>query len=512
MSNTEGKPKTKAKARPEPLEYPSDSGPTPAGNYTKPAAYGTFENPNHNDNNVGGGGGAVHFDSPTQGMGNIDGDTSGDFLQYLSSPNSPIIRMRRHCEYQWVAVLGTLLLLGLITYGVFSLTGPSPSQRPCVTPFSTILGETAGVVAYSNCHHEYNYYADSNGAVISIKNDNAVSVGIQRYYTGVKWHALEYVRRAWLLTGLVTFPSLQSADMLMAVRSLVDYAQSPRRTVGLLAVYNYHEKPHRSGDAGAAAAADLKKGENSTADEDNIITLAGRPLSGARGSGYNKTLEALKLPRPGDVVVYAVARHTLPSSHAALVARVEGPVSLAKLPPSLRAVWAQRHLGPLAPEVRLGTGAAEGGARAAVPVADPEAFFLVYVAEQNWDNRRWGSDEEAGESDSRSRHNSNSNNDDKGKQTRSKAKGSGGKDAPKAKTGGEFFTRPVGQQPYSRVLLLAEYVSNLDSDYVVGVDTVAHNDSSKDSDGGIKKRDYYMQDTHNNPILGWVRPQRHDFL
>lgn len=406
----------------------------------------------------------------SQGVGNTRGSgvrgsgagrRSSDSMplwNYATSPSSPLIQIRDHCHQQWVAVVFTILLLLVTFYFVFGLSAPMRAEQ-CSTPFSTLLGENSGVAAYSNCRNDY----AGDGM------EHYVFVGLQRLYTGARWHALEYARRYWILSSLLTFPSLNVAEHLFFVESA--NAVNGRRggrgsSVVPLERYTNLYLPRR-------VVEELNEGKTSLRlnGETNNVTVSARLMNWRRA-----------LVQVNDLVVYAKDPRTLPMGHVAVVTAVQGPFhGLAAAGKDVH--WyvvknaTSRGRQPMAPESQLphtllkqqhgSVGSVEAGEGASAAPKEPGVesvtgrsvlYYKIYVAEQNWDNRYWGESAFINGMD---------------------AVHANLTSAGKPLTGKQLRKAAARVRNYTRVLLLHEY-SN--------------------------PHGFFLEDTHNNAILGWMRP------
>ncbi|KPA84389.1 hypothetical protein ABB37_02374 [Leptomonas pyrrhocoris] len=369
-------------------------------------------------------------------------------LNYLTSPHSPLIQIRDHCHQQWVAVVLTLLLLAITTYFVFGLSAPMRADH-CVTPYGTLLGENGNIGAFSNCRRDYG----------GDRMDHFVSVGLQRLYTGSKWHALEYARRYWILSSLLTFPFLPSADHLMTVET-ANAVNGRRGGRGSLTVALEHYTnlflPTKAMEDDEAAAAEA------TVVLANIVGNASN--ASARALLMNRRLA---MPVPRDLIVYARNRRTLPEAHVAVVVAVRGPFrSLAAAGKDVHWYLVKNTSSagrqPLSPvsalphellaKDRAAATAVTGGEKAKEEASAGSGvlYYKVYVAEQNWDNIYWKATAVEDDHDNSTQRRS----------LRQMRKSS------------------TKQRSYARVLLLHEYA---------------------------KPHGFFLEDTHNNLILGWVR-------
>jgi hypothetical protein len=399
-----------------------------------------------------------------------DATETAPLWNYATSPQSPLIQIRDHCRQQWVAVLLTLLLLVITVYFVFGLSAPMRADQ-CVTPFGTLLGESGNIGAFSNCRNEYG----------GDRMDHFVSVGLQRLYTGSKWHALEYARRYWILSSLLTIPSLPSPDHLMSVTeaSAVNGRRGGRGSSAVVLERYTNMFLSRKVLAGDGA--------------ESVMAL-----SNLNGDANNVSARALlmdrriAMPLPRDLVVYAKNRKTLPNAHVAVVVAVRGPfrsvvaagkevhwylvknaTTAGRQPLSPEATLPRELLAKdngasaqfAADEEKRKTAAATasgtltaGSDRNKEVVSDGSSvlYYKVYVAEQNWDNTYWKS-VATWVGDERDGANGNSTKKDSSKQLRKTS---------------------TKQHSYTRVLLLHEY---------------------------SKPQGFFLEDTHNNAILGWVR-------
>ncbi|KPI83094.1 hypothetical protein ABL78_7883 [Leptomonas seymouri] len=427
-----GSPRT-SKPRPRPLDLPLDP------------CYGTM-------------------DSTTIVNGN-SGSTrtnEGDFtekvplLSYIVSPHSPLIQIRDHCHQQWVAVVLTLLLFAVTVYFVFGLSAPMRADR-CVTPFGTLLGENGNIGAFSNCRSDYG----------GDRMDHFVSVGLQRLYTGSKWHALEYARRFWVLSSFLTFPSLPSSDYLMTLETAnaVNGRRGGRGSpVVALERYTNMFLPQIKIKGNAVEGEDVLVAANITGNANNVPDDA-LPAN-----------QRLAMPAPRDLIVYAKRRETLPEAHVAVVVAVRGPFhTIAAAGKDVHWYLVKNASAegrqPLTPQSTLphellakdrsaavtatrAKGSAEGNKTA--PGGPSVLYYKIYVAEQNWDNTYWKSTATAARGEQRDTNDNSTH-----------------KLSPKREH--KSFTK---QRSYSRVLLLQEY---------------------------MKPHGFFLEDTHNNRILGWIR-------
>ncbi|CBZ30095.1 conserved hypothetical protein [Leishmania mexicana MHOM/GT/2001/U1103] len=458
-----------SKPRPGPLTFPRDR------------TYGTLGNGNGNGGEGGSSAGVGNTrESDLLITGSTNGRLSSDPMPLWSYAASPIIQIRDHCHQQWLAVLLTVVLLLVTFYFVFGLSAPMRAER-CTTPFGTLLGESRGVAAYSNCRNDYG----------GDHMEHFVSVGLQRLYTGSQWQALEYTRRYWILTSLLTFPSLPRADhiILTDTASTVNGRRGGRGSsvVPLERYTNLFLPPQVL--------------QNSSEDMP-VMKLNGEANNLSASVRQRNWRQALV--QPHDIVVYAKNSRTLPSGHVAVVTAVRGPFDSVAAA-GKEAHWfivknasAQgRH--PMAPgstlprlllsqESEVVSGAvtppknATGNDTARRPASggcdnvssDEEGeevvrgcsvlYYKVFVVEQNWDNSYWETLRYLTRSDSHNDTKRNTLRD--GNATR---KESSAKQQRRAATRLRNFTR---------VLLLHEY-SN--------------------------PHGFFLEDTHNNLILGWVR-------
>ncbi|KAG5469571.1 hypothetical protein LSCM1_02796 [Leishmania martiniquensis] len=453
-----------SKQRPSPLVFPRDR------------AYGTVGDGN------GEGGSTAGRGSTRQSGLLLNSVTSRRFsidsMPLWSNAASPIIRTREHCHQQWVAVLFTMVLLVITFYFVFGLSGRMRAEQ-CATPFGSMLGENSGVAAYSNCRNEYR----DDGM------EHFVSVGLQRLYTGSQWQALEYARRYWILTSLLTFPSLPAADHMLRTdtASVVNGRRDGRgSSTVLLERYTNLFLP-------SVLVQNRSKGilwMKLNGEANNLSTSA--QLMNSRRA----------LLQPLDIVVYARNPHTLPFGHVAVVTAVHGPYhSVAEAGKEVR--WflvknaSAQGRQPMAPGSQLprqllsqqsglvgnsvaqlqdtagnsaaGSSASIRCAHASVKEsAEGEAsncsvlYYKVFIVEQNWDNAFWETLRYLTDADFHNNATGNSQ--------------STPKEAPdEQQQQQKGAARP---RDYTRVLLLHEYLS---------------------------PQGFFLEDTHNNLILGWVR-------
>ncbi|CAC9534403.1 conserved hypothetical protein [Leishmania infantum JPCM5] len=456
-----------SKPRPSPLAFPRDR------------AYGTLDN-----GNGGEGGSSVGVGNTRQSGLLMNGGTSGrlssDPMPLWSYAASPIIQIRDHCHQQWLAVLLTVVLLLVTFYFVFGLSAPMRAER-CATPFGSLLGESRGVAAYSNCRNDYG----------GDHMEHFVSVGLQRLYTGSKWQALEYARRYWILKSLLTFPSLPRADHII----LADTANSVNG---------------RRGGRGSSVVP-LERYTNlflppqvlhNSSEDMPVMKLNGEANNLSARVRLRSWRQALV--QPHDIVVYAKNSRTLPSGHVAVVTAVRGPFhSVAAAGKEVHwfivknaSIQGRQPMAPgstlprllLSQEHEVVNGAVTppkntaGSDTARHPSsggcenvsADEKGeemvcgcsvlYYKVFVVEQNWDNSYWETLSYLTKYDW---HNHNSQN------SIPNGNGTGKESSAKQQRRAETRLRN-----FTRVLLLHEY-SN--------------------------PHGFFLEDTHNNLILGWVR-------
>lgn len=73
----------------------------------------------------------------------------------------------------------------------------------CITPYGEKLGESMGVISYSNCRSE---------CVNNLENSIKFKDTDKEIYTGLKWQCVEFARRWWILQKNITFSSVHSAE------------------------------------------------------------------------------------------------------------------------------------------------------------------------------------------------------------------------------------------------------------------------------------------------------------
>ncbi|KAG5495262.1 hypothetical protein JKF63_02317 [Porcisia hertigi] len=445
-----------SRQRPQPLAFPPDR------------TYGTAGS--GIDSRDGGSAGVG--DSRQSGLlssGSINNRLNSDSMPLWSYAASPVAQIRDHCHQQWVAVLLAVALLVITFYFVFDISAPMRAEG-CVTPFGDLLGESSGVAAYSNCRNDYG----------GDRMEHFVSVGLQRLYTGFKWHAIEYIRRYWILTSLLTFPPFPTAEHLMLIETA--NAVNGQRGGRGSSVVPLERYTNLFVLQNALQNSDIHMPAMNLNGEANNISASVR-LKNKRQA----------LVQPNDIVVYAKNSRTLPSGHAAVVTAVHGPFSsVAEAGKEVRWFIVKNASGkgrqPMAPESTLprlllfndssSIGGAAGPLKKAAGNSEnataeekgegmasgcPVRYHKVFIVEQNWDNSNWetlsyltGSDGLYDSSSVVSNGNSTRN----------------GLPAKHKRKAGEH------QRNHSRVLLLHEY---------------------SDSHG------FFLEDTHNNLILGWVR-------
>lgn len=455
-----------SKPRPSPLVFPRDR------------AYGTLSNGNGGE----GGSSAGVGNTRQSGLlmtGGTNGRLSSDSMPLWSYAASPIIQIRDHCHQQWLAVLLTVVLLLVTFYFVFGLSAPMRAER-CATPFGSLLGESRGVAAYSNCRNDYG----------GDHMENFVSVGLQRLYTGSKWQALEYTRRYWILTSLLSFPSLPRADhtILADAANAVNGRRGGRGSsvVPLERYTNLFLPPQVL--------------QNSSEDMP-VMKLNGEANNLSASVRLKNWRQALV--QPHDIVVYAKNSQTLPSAHVAVVTAVRGPFhSVAAAGKEVHwfivknaSIQGRQPMAPgsTLPQLLLSqqhevvssavtppkntTGSdtarrpSSGGCENVSADEKGEMvrggsvlYYKVFVVEQNWDNSYWETLSYLTRSDWHNQTNRNTITNGN-----SNRKESSAKQQRRAATRLRNFTR---------VLLLHEY-SN--------------------------PHGFFLEDTHNNLILGWVR-------
>ncbi|CAJ1011880.1 hypothetical protein Q4I28_007193 [Leishmania naiffi] len=455
MNNDGGGSRSRHRARPNPLAFPRDR------------AYGTLRDDSDGEGSCSAGVGNSRQSGLLMG-GSTHRQPSSDSLPLWSQVTSPIIQIRDHCHQQWLAVLLTIVLLFLTFYFVFCLSAPMRAEW-CATPFGSLLGESSGVAAYSNCRNDYG----------GDRMERFVSVGLQRLSTGFKWKALEYARRYWILKLLLTFPPLPREDYIILT-------EAANAVNGL------------RGGRGSSVVP-LERYANLFLPS-MVLQNSSQDMPAMRLNGEPNNLSASvhlmnrqkALVQPYDIVVYAKNSRTLPSGHVAVVIAVDGPFH------SVTAAGNEVHwfivknastLGrqPMAPWSKLPQQLlSQGNGFVNDSVAQPKnatsydterysassecenasakenakmisgcsvLYYKVFIVEQNWDNSYWG--------------------------TLSYLTGS----PPHNSTANESSSRrrrktAAGMRNYTRVLLLHEY-SN--------------------------PHGFFLEDTHNNVILGWVR-------
>ncbi|ESL10430.1 hypothetical protein TRSC58_01837 [Trypanosoma rangeli SC58] len=134
------------------------------------------------------------------------------FWERVSSPLHPVLnKVQEHCHYEWVAALLSAIMLVALFVIVFYLDTP-PRPVHCVTPFGELLGESNGVLAFSNCNRDYRDV-----------EEHFVLVKTSPVHSGLKWRSVEYARRFWLLAKqpAVQFMSVRCAE---DIWTRVDYA------------------------------------------------------------------------------------------------------------------------------------------------------------------------------------------------------------------------------------------------------------------------------------------------
>ncbi|RNF05924.1 D-alanyl-glycyl endopeptidase-like protein [Trypanosoma rangeli] len=134
------------------------------------------------------------------------------FWERVSSPLHPVLnKVQEHCHYEWVAALLSAIMLVALFVIVFYLDTP-PRPVHCVTPFGELLGESNGVLAFSNCNRDYRDV-----------EEHFVLVKTSQVHSGLKWRSVEYARRFWLLAKqpAVQFMSVTCAE---DIWTRVDYA------------------------------------------------------------------------------------------------------------------------------------------------------------------------------------------------------------------------------------------------------------------------------------------------
>lgn len=386
VSDEAGGSQRQPKPRPVPLAFPDDSP-------KRQRQYGTFGPA------LVGGGAAPDGDAATTAyekhLLSPDGKSvppaDGSLWGYLISPQSPIVKMRDHCQHQWVAVVLTILVMLVILFTVFHKSAPLPATG-CNTGYGVYLGDYDGVAAYSNCR--FGYSGDGM--------ENHVSIGLKRVYTGVKWDSLEYARRYWILSRFITFDSRPATESLMnesevsVVRTGLSRQQIRGGATGALSNLKVGQRlplrhfynlpgPLLAPEAAAIQAEILLAADTPAAAEAELEAvqayrptglLAPRPYRGgeAKHSGGSRNRLAganlngvsmreflldrgLAVPTEGDLVVYETHRKMLPKGHVAVVVGVQGPFR------SLAGVGHRLLDSPVAPHLK-------GGADATPPSPD----------------------------------------------------------------------------------------------------------------------------------------------
>ncbi|KEG10650.1 D-alanyl-glycyl endopeptidase-like protein [Trypanosoma grayi] len=229
------------------------------------------------------------------------------FWQRVSSPLHPVfLTMQDHCHYEWVAVLLSTVSLVLLFVFVFYYNTP-PVPMNCVTSFGQFLGESNGVLAFSNCNRGYENV-----------EEHFVLVKTSRVYSGVKWKATEYARRFWLLTKRpgVEFVSVNNAEEIWTSVEEASYIGGKR--------------------------AKLIKIPNILGGSDKLNI----------SKAIKKSQWEYSRPRVGDLLVYA-SDDNLPGGHVAVI-------------------------------VDIAHQSNSSGNR-----GTPGRHYVIYLAEQNWDNKQW---------------------------------------------------------------------------------------------------------------------------
>ncbi|CAD2221422.1 hypothetical protein AGDE_11025 [Angomonas deanei] len=197
----------KQKSRPDPLNFPGEEK-VEVGE----TQYGTF--------------------TESRGEGDKTAEKDLTLWQYMTSPSSPLrVHIQEHCQHQWVAVVVSILLFLIILYIVSFSQNP---QRPdfCTTNFGTYLGESRGISAYSNCNHDYN----------SNVMPHYISIGLQKHFTGNKWHSVEYVRRFWMVTRWISLPVVNLPYKFSTITSATN-VNSPNRNSSSVKIQHYANLP-----------------------------------------------------------------------------------------------------------------------------------------------------------------------------------------------------------------------------------------------------------------------------
>ncbi|EPY22748.1 hypothetical protein STCU_05864 [Strigomonas culicis] len=460
--------------------------------------YGTFSRTRNSNGNRDAAAGANGCGSEDD---NADQMNGGDLnlWQYITSPQSPlVIQVREHCEHQAFAAVLAFVLLLVVLYIVFGQSTPAPS-RFCTTPFGYFLGESHGVAAYSNCNHLY----------LDTVLPHYVTVDLQNEYAGDKWHAVEYARRYWMLTRLLTLPPVDAAYAL-ANLTYARYLKGPARgqRIPLVHLHNL-PGPERSaatsgrtsrmvqGDYVVERGGEDRAAVASVGDNSSQRTIAKVTHTTANNLPLREWVVNRHAARPtiGDLIVYAKNRRTLPRGHAAVVVEVRGPFRTwqSLLPSVQRRYFLEKDPSatPRSPEetvmdlmaahrahrsteanvsvhanssdtaasrTRVPSSTSVAPAVGSVVEKESALYYEVYVAEQNWENQVWVDREVRAPGTKRSNTTS-----------------------ALADVDDSFVlqTRNLQKQTFSRVLLLREYYPS---------------------------RNYYLQDTLNNIIVEWIRP------
>ena len=83
-------------------------------------------------------------------------------------------------------------------------------EQSCNSNFGMPLGQSNGVVAYSNCHE--NFKSSKKHYIESAINDKKI-------YTGLRWESVEYARRWLIINRGMTFSKIGTAYQLWNLKS-----------------------------------------------------------------------------------------------------------------------------------------------------------------------------------------------------------------------------------------------------------------------------------------------------
>jgi hypothetical protein len=155
----------------------------------------------------------------------------------------------------------------------------------CVHDFGTVLGESKGAKAYSNCQSQcvkaqYSFLNLTSGEV-TVHKQNPKDENL--HYIGLINQCVEYVRRWWMINNNITFGSIDSAHEIIYLtegkniltnknfplaRSINGTAKKPPKIGDLVVYYPDRSNPlWRHGHVAVVVDVDLKAGTVALAEE-----------------------------------------------------------------------------------------------------------------------------------------------------------------------------------------------------------------------------------------------------